>query len=354
MSTLFRIEMLPAREGDCLLVTYGPPARPHRVLVDLGRAATYKAFRERVATLSAEARDFELLIVTHIDRDHIEGTLRLLEDTDRPVRFRDVWFNGYHHLQDTELETFGAVQGERLTEGLRQSGWAWNRAFQGRAARIGEAGAPPSIGLPGDLTLHLLSPDRDQLSALEPTWKQECARAGIVAGAAGAPDGPTGFERLGSIDFDALADAPFHEDPSKPNGSSIAVLAELDGRRALLAADAHPGRLAESLRHFADPGSGRVRLDAFKLPHHGSQNNLSRELLDLVDCPRYLVSTNSAYFHHPDAETIARLIKYGGRPTIHFNYRSPETALWDDPDWRERHGYETVYPERDGYLALTL
>ena len=70
---MFRIEMLPAAHGDCLWIEYGSGARVHRILIDGGPAHAYPALRERILHLPADARRFELLVITHIDADHIEG-----------------------------------------------------------------------------------------------------------------------------------------------------------------------------------------------------------------------------------------------------------------------------------------
>ena len=355
MGALFEIEMFPAREGDCLVVTYGDAARPRRILIDLGRAATYDDFKQRFAVVPAEDRAFELLIVTHVDRDHIEGTLGLIDDSDQPFSFNDVWFNGYHHLKSGDYETFGAVQGERLTDGILHHCWPWNRAFDGGPIRVGDSGIPTCVDLADGMRVCLLSPDKTKLEALEPRWKNECEKAGIVLGHAAEPDEREGFERLGPIDIDALAASPFVDDTSEPNGSSIAVLAEFDGKRALLAGDSHVGRLHEELTKLVGVTGEPISLNVFKIPHHGSKHNLSRELLELVDCSQYLISTNGSYFDHPDAETIARIIKFGGdNPCLCFNYRSPETGLWDNRAWRDQYGYESVYPDQDGFLKIAL
>jgi hypothetical protein len=52
-----------------------------------------------------------------------------------------------------------------------------------------------------------------------------------------------------------------------PNGTSIAILAEYHNRRVLLAADAHPERLTESLKSLAAEEGRSFPLDAFKLAH---------------------------------------------------------------------------------------
>jgi beta-lactamase superfamily II metal-dependent hydrolase len=157
---VFEIEMLPAREGDCLWLRYGSAKMPRQILVDAGRSATYqKDLRPRLLALPPRQRTFELFVITHIDRDHIEGALDLLEDDSLPVRFKQIWFNGYDHLHSAEIETFGALQGERLTTALLKWKPAWNRCAKGRAIRV-RGTTLPKIKLDSGMTLTVLSPDR--------------------------------------------------------------------------------------------------------------------------------------------------------------------------------------------------
>jgi beta-lactamase superfamily II metal-dependent hydrolase len=83
------------------------------------------------------------------------------------------------------------------------------------------------------------------------------------------------------------------------------MIAEYEGKRVLLGADAHVDRLLASLKKLAK-GKKRVAIDAFKIPHHGSERNLSKELLEAVDCPLYLISTSGAYFKHPKAVPMGK------------------------------------------------
>lgn len=351
---MFEIEMLPAREGDCLWIRYGDDEKPRQILIDGGRAATGKELKRRLDALPPGRRDFELLIVTHVDRDHIEGTLDLLEDPAVARRFKDVWFNGFDHLNDVKLETFGAVQGERLTAALL-NGLPWNRKWRGKAVCL-EKSDLKSVKLPGGMTLTLFSPDRDKLKKLIPVWESECKKAGILPGQKSAPSERKGIESFGGVDIEQLALTSFDPDPGAPNGSSIAVLAEYGGKRALLAGDAHVDRLVESVKIFKSR-SRRLKLDAFKVAHHGSQHNLSRELVEMLDCRRYLISTNGSYFQHPTAAAVARIIKYGGgKSTLFFNYKTQFTQLWDADPWKRRYGYDVVFPDdsQNGWLTVSL
>lgn len=356
---MLAIAMLPAREGDCLILSWGSDAHPHRILFDGGRKATFADLKQHIDLLPATQREFELLVVTHIDRDHIEGVIELLIDPQCPVTFKDVWFNGYHHLADEDLEIFGAVMGESLTERLRtlcrSGGWTWNGAFGAKArkaAALPPSGAPVTLALQG-LDLTLLSPSRTRLERLLPVWEQECEKAGIVAGKVGEPPEPEDVESFGTIDIEELAAEPFEEDDAKANGSSIAVLAAYGGRRVLLSGDAFSSDLLHALEKL--PAAAR-KLDAFKVPHHGSRKNLSKELLEAIQCKNYLFSTNGSYFGHPDPVAVSRTIRWGGPGAeLWFNYSSAETLVWDVDDWKADFDYSTHYPEQvDGYQEIRL
>jgi beta-lactamase superfamily II metal-dependent hydrolase len=148
------------------------------------------------------------------------------------------------------------------------------------------------------------------------------------------------------------------KDTSVPNLSSIAVLAEFGGRAVLLTGDAHADVLASSIRTLQrrrGRDGERLRLDALKLSHHGSANATTVDLLDAVDCSRFLVPTDGSTFYHPDREAIARVIVHGGTgPALHFNHRTDLNEFWADAELQHRYGYETAFPEDAVGLRVVL
>lgn len=359
MSGVFSLELLPAKDGECLWIEYGDPANPHRVLIDAGRAGTHKDVLRRIEAAAAPVH-FELIVITHVDLDHIGGVLKLLAAKKPPLTAGDIWFNGRRHLGEGVPVPRGPLQGEELTSILERFRLPWNEAFRAaeaspsRAVALTADGERPTKTLPGGMSLTVLSPSREKLQRLVPLWDAEVRRQrerGVPrfdggASGTGAP--------AGRLRFESLVSAPFTPDESPFNGSSIALLAEFDGKRALLAADAHPDLLLEGIRSAAP--AGRLRIDAFKMPHHGSRYNISREIVEAVDCPRYLVSTDGSRFGHPDPEALARVIQYGGdRPELIFNYRSEKTLAWKKPAWMKKYGYRVRYldaPKDPGKVIL--
>lgn len=363
---MLELRLLPARQGDAIWIRWQDGPRVRQMMVDMGTPGTGKRLRDRLASPSNPGGAFELLVVTHIDADHIGGVLSCLVDDPPPdLAFGDVWFNGLDHLDPHALdphglESLGGAQGKRLMDWL--AGRPWNAAFGGR--RISSDAATAPIQLPGGVTLTVLGPPAERLAALEPQWRKELAAA-LARRDAEAPG--TGelesFGRARPVRPDlpdlaalrALARNARGADTSKPNGSSIALLLEYRGSRVLLGADAYAGDLLAALHRIG--GGERVRLDAFKLPHHGSRENVTPALVAAVDCPRFLFSTDGTQFFHPDAEAVACVLSHGlpDRPEIElwFNQRSEFTGWWDDPAWCARFKYRAVYGDAEG-LALRL
>ena len=343
---MIRLTVFPARDGDSLLLEYGDGEPEHRILIDGGRAGTYGDIKTLLAENVGEA-GLDLLVVTHIDQDHILGILRLFDDDGR-VPIHDVWFNGFGHLSDSPFESFGPKDGELLTTALLSQQVKWNVAFDTHPVEIGRAFSGLDKGL-----ITIVSPDRDQLEALIPTWTTECRKQGLIPGQDPEEPPPPGWESFGPIDVAVLAEEDFEADPSLANQTSIAFLFEYDGVRILFTGDADDQRLIDSIRPLADAEGGRLRLDALKVSHHGSRKNLSKGLLELIDCERYLISTSGARHKHPDPVAMARILKFGGADKeLIFNYED-RALRWDIASMREEFGYcVTKPPGIDGFQTI--
>ena len=344
----FDIEALPAEHGDSLWIEYGDARTTHRWLIDCGTQQTARHLQQRVDDLQPSEQFLELFVMSHIDSDHIGGALPFLNAVRKGLRFGDLWFNGWRHVSGR----LGARQGEMFSTAIQDLELPWNLWCEGRTIVVDKDKALPVYTLPGGMMLTLLSPTPEKLEKLAPVWSREMKRYGLQPGARvdyskflkGTPSTST--------DVDELAGERFVSDNGAPNGSSIAVLAEFNGASALLAADAHAPVLIESIKKILElRKTERLKLDVFKVSHHASQNNISSELIQLLDCPRYLVSTNGNHFCHPDRQAIARLIKHGRygdrQPTLYFNYRSRYNDVWASPELQEKYGYSTVYPPDD-------
>ncbi|MBB5695981.1 ComEC/Rec2 family competence protein [Muricoccus pecuniae] len=342
--SVFRLTMLPANEGDSLILSYGESDAEgalRHVLIDGGRKASWPHLEKALTAIKDRGEAIELMVLSHIDADHIDGLLAMAQATAVPLVPKAVWYNGYAQLAQVPLgagpQAYGFPAAESYSLALEEKGWDANVAFGGKPLAVEGQRQPIDIA---DLSVTLVSPDREKLRVLRSEWDQwRSTRPGVRA-LAKRPMPKT-------LDVDALS-APSKEDTSAPNGSSIAFVARYKGRSVLLGADAHPDTLLASLERLAGE-DGTFAVDLIKLPHHGSRANLTREVVEKLDCRRFAISTSGAVFGHPDPEAIARLLKFGkpGIKTLYFNYAGERTTPWGDATLKERWSYECVYPPSD-------
>lgn len=352
--------MLPAAHGDCLLVEYGKANELYLILIDGGVYRTYNdVLRAKLVAMPETERRIELVVITHVDADHIEGIIKLLADESLQIDIGDIWFNGYGHLTEDAPLNFGGVQGECASALIEKRKIPWNKMTEGRSVHVPDQGPLPVFTLPGGMQLTLLSPTREKMDAMADKWEVEVKKAGLVAGQ--SDDALEHWQTKGkrkllrfsdtpeTPDVEDLVQSAYEGDGAAANGSSIAFLAEFDGKSVLFGADAHAEVLVASLERLLDERKLSVlEVDAFKLPHHGSAANLSPRLVELVLPRQILVSTSGAIFEHPDAEAIARSIARKRRVELVFNYRSEETTIWESKKLQEKYFYDVRYPEQDG------
>jgi hypothetical protein len=348
---MLSVELLPANHGDGLWIEYGEPPAVRHVLIDGGPPYAKAVIEARLARAGGR---LELLVISHVDFDHVGGIVSLLARLPPATSIGDVWFNGWEHLPGAPGDVLGAVQGEMVSAAIRARELPWNRAFGGQAVAVAAGGPPPQITLSGGLRLTLLAPPVGALAALRPKWRREVEDAHMKPGDFEAALAklrererlPSDVLGADTPDIARLDQKGFAEDTSPANRSSIALLAEYGERSVLLAADSPPVTLLPGIDAVcAARGTRRLAVDAAKLAHHGSKGSTSAELLERLDCSRYLVSTNGKIFNHPSREAIARTIVHGGEhPRLLFNYRPANATCFDDPRLREKHGYEMVFP----------
>ncbi|MGO7446517.1 ComEC/Rec2 family competence protein [Rhizobium ruizarguesonis] len=344
---MFQLEMLPALEGDCLVLSWGEPTEPLRLLIDAGRDSTADAVQAYAAQHGGTKGMFELFIVTHIDRDHIEGAVKLLRDKCFRPLVKEVWFNDRGGLTypppASDFEEYGALDGERLENLISKYGIDTNVQFQPAPVAV-QGEQLRTVTLPGGLRLTVLSPDQQQLANLAKPWDDTVRDA---------PDGWEDYGEAEPIDIDFLASRPFKSDKAKPNGSSIAVVATYKESSVLLTGDAHVARLLTSLELYSKLHPQHERFALVKASHHGSRGNVSLDLVMAVKCDKWAISTNGDHFKHPDREAIARIIAGSPGPVdLFFNYGTDFTSYWRNPS-KQPYVFTSTYGT-GGYLSIDI
>jgi len=357
MSEFFNVEVLPAQRGDSLWIEYGNAQRCCRILIDGGITRTGRdVLAKRVANLGPRPH-FDLIMITHIDLDHILGVIAMLKELPEDAIVDRVWFNGWDQMPADLLVPQGVKEGIELSELIvARHAAAWNK----QAIALDADDKPTVQLLPLGMTVTVLSPSVEKLLALKAVWTLvvEEFGAGQQAEDEGTVEedlGMAGLVPMGPEELDvvALAESKFKEDDTVPNGSSIAVMLEFAGKRALMLADAHP-RLVLSGIQSLSPG-GRLRVDCVKLSHHGSRNNTHRELIQALQSPLWILSSNGASTKHPHLESVARILHdCPGRKKLVFNYKTKYNDQWEDEALVRDFDYEVEYGDGKSPVMVPL
>jgi hypothetical protein len=373
------VELFPAGHGDSILVRCRTEGGPFNILIDGGVRATYaEHLASRFAEMSAGGEQLDLVIVTHIDTDHIGGILELCKAngpsaSPAVIKVGEIWHNGYRHLglegrNATELEkqavlsqipSLGDSRGieenisvreaQTLASLITKNGYRWNQAFEGKAVLAGTR----AVLRPG-ATLTILSPRAEELGKLARLWKRGLATKGVhqavvcaefeaafelempqISDAESTEEAPISFS-----DSDEVPDpSTFREDTSAINGSSIAFLLEFAGKRLLFLADALPSVIVDELRKRPDAGQPD-EVDLVKVSHHGSRHNTSPQLLEVVTSRIYVISTDGTKHDHPHAEALLRIAgSTGPGSSLVFNYPTATANRMNQPSVMEKYGH---------------
>ena len=349
-----RFEFLPAFKGDSFLIHGGTDEEPVLIVVDGGPKGTYEQhLRKRlVAIRDGRGLDdgtplvIDLVIVSHVDDDHINGIIDLFEEIREDAiagraplfEVRELWHNSFD-----EIIRNGEVRGQTAQFGAASVAAAIDldeeedededqpqsddeararRSLQHDAALIlqsveqghklrelalsnelgitinGDSGGlmmtrvgEPTVHEIGGIRFTLVGPREEELAALEEKHDEWLRRRQQQ----GKPITP------GSL-LQSLSDE------SVANLSSIVLLAERDGKTALLTGDARSDFVVQGLEEIGllAPGGG-LEVGLLKMPHHGSDRNVDNSFLERVTAPRYLF-TGDGEHGNPERATFDMLI----------------------------------------------
>lgn len=371
---ILSFEVRRARKGDCLLLHYGTKAKPKLMLIDGGPSSVFTPqLRPRLDEVRAarglgatDALDVDVVMVSHIDDDHIHGILQLtkkLTDQHRDggpqyLTSKSLWHNSFDDLLKTtpkELieagfggasftasldetifdadiaarEVLASVpQGRTLRDDakfLHDSGHGWDVNDLAAGQLILADKKTKAKAIDGGLSVTVVGPMRPELEALQK--EHDKFVKAMKAGKAGPA---------------SLLAA--YVDKSVANLSSIVMLVEAGTKRILLTGDARGDRITEGLKLTGLLGTGvnaEMKVDVLKVPHHGSSNNMELKFFKQVIADHYVFSGNGEH-GNPERETVEMLLE--ARPndsfTMYFTYPIDEIDVARKADWAKEQTRE--------------
>lgn len=338
------IRPFPAFNGDFILVKLASGDTTHNIMIDGGTPRNYrKNLSPELDVLRDAGESVDLLVTTHIDDDHIGGIVKYFSDgrADKSI-VKKVWFNSGELLKKyfdsgsepnrtvrllrNDVTDMSVRQGVSLeAEIKRLSIWDHPVLLSGHKEDLAEM----------DITL--VSPNLEALALLNEKWQTEKSDVVSMSG-----------EQHDDFAFTIkeLASREFKQDKSIPNGSSIALSIKAGSKAILMLADAHPSVIVEGLKQIQDDQGNRIKYDFVKVSHHASKGNTSDELLQIIDCNRFMISTDGSKHGLPDKEAIARIIKHFPDCTLYFNYKNAvTTGIFTEKDKQDYPNFKCVYLE---------
>lgn len=363
---LLRIKMYPAGNGDAFIIN----SDGANLLIDAGYASTFSEhIKNDLEHLASAGESLDLLITTHVDADHISGVIRFLSSnghSNQPniIPINEIWHNSLRSISASELRKLtadeedalnaiclrghpqtedeldsaiseiSARQGSTLAKLIHEGGYKWNESDGTKCISLGNV-SHKTLSNGG---VRVITPRRERLEALVRWWKKEIHTLGCSGMDASGGVIDDAFELmcehlsnentadpilLSSATVKTLEEA-YLPDKSKTNGSSIATVIELNGKRLLMLADALAEDVVTELRELQKNGHSMI-FDVVKISHHGSIRNTSPEFLSLVDSPCFLFSSNGYKHNHPDFQVLSAIVDRESPfvRSLYFNYSTP-------------------------------
>lgn len=340
-----RIQFLKAFHGDSILISFNDSqGNTRNILIDGGPSNTYQYEDKRTRhklpgdlklaldNIFKLGQKIDLLILTHIDDDHINGLKKWFEDKNCSKDLvGKVWFNSGNLIaqyfktsennQNEILLNLKKSHDTSVTQAISFERYLIDRDILWESNLIKAKEILTEFGI----EFKILSPNLDKLSLLLKKYKKE-----KINYLTSKKDNDYKYSISELIKKDQKE--KFLEDNSETNGSSIAFILTYNSENFLFLADAHPSMIIESLNHFGYTEINPLKAKLVKVSHHGSKYNTNNELLKLINSENFIILTNGDIHNLPDKQCLARIITLNSDVNLLFNYPERAEIIFLDED----------------------
>ena len=281
----FQINVLPAAHGDCIHLRFysvdNESAEPdtyrwYNIVIDSGPGTFSGGFSKLMKSIAKKEERVDLLCFTHMDNDHMLGARNYLGTNTKITKIERIWLNvppkeiqKAKPLEPSDARTTDARRTFELYEYI-----LWHKIPCDTEIKEGETLCF------GDVMVQVLLPNEDLLKKYFEEWDTQIT------------------SRLCSA-------KGFDNNPA--NGGSIVFIVWAEGKKLLFTGDAFAKNLAHVATRWAGDG-----FDFVKLPHHGSNANISEDMLNAMKCKCFAISANGSS-GRPAQETVELLGDYGSK-----------------------------------------
>jgi len=347
-----RFEFFEAGQGDSILVSTDEGTN---ILIDGGAGGLYT---RKLRNLKKQLSQLDLVVLTHLDDDHILGLRDLLKfDVDNITKndryiplIKEVWYNAFRNTSNKNDIDFKPPRRSSTISIKNQLKFReYMSLVQGKIQYkdyISIDYLTKALEV-NDIKLILLSPNDDKLKELYLKYKKEFKKT-TASTFSKCKDFKSTIEDLSKKSFSDT------DDNSESNGSSIAFILIYQNKKFLFLADAHIPLIIESLKKVKEQyfkHEDRMEFEFIKLSHHGSRNNINHNFLDLVQSENYVILTNSNGHKHPDKETLSKILvrnkklNYPYKINFIFNYSTvaKDSRYGFTQKDKEKYSFELIH-----------
>ena len=321
-------KLLRANNGDAIhLRTKDGKGVFYNILIDGGTGETYSyknkkgkpedgELKQLIEHIKNQNEFIDLLILTHIDDDHIGGILKWFSKDETAINLiSEIWFNSgasiKKHLNNAEAEVTSIKFKEQATLTSIKQGVDFEKYIKDKRVWDGKIINREKILNWNNLSFQILSPSNEKLEILLKEWTKKAPES--LLDTSRTNEHKKTFKKL-------IEEDSFIEDTSHYNGSSIAFILKHLNLNYLFLGDSHPTDIIKELRRLGYSENNKLIVEFIKIAHHGSAKNNPIELFRLIDTNKYVISTNGNQHDHPDKLTLARIVTANPKAIFYFNY----------------------------------
>ncbi|MBC3798538.1 ComEC/Rec2 family competence protein [Acetobacterium tundrae] len=384
------VHFLQAEAGDCSVIEFD---NKECIIIDCGYKSTYyQVLKPLLLELKSKGCRVILLIITHIDQDHIEGAIELIKENgeaDNPniITIDNVWFNGFFNtlftneifnkrklqvIQDSQKKKMRLVKGQLQMQNYSSggnisaqqsmcfeeicslNGYKLNAQFEDRIIKRNSENrheVKNSKILLGDCVITVFSPNATLVNGLAHEFDKEMIKTfgrnyylredsdfakifELIMKLYNEPENYSSFISAPGVDITKWLGTSKLASMNPVNKASIVVEIEYKNYSFLYTGDSDSDNWKEFLRD---------EYDVIKISHHGTVKP-NKQLIENSKATHILISTNGIRYGHPENELLARLILKNNK-ILHFNYEVEQKKILKKV--QEKYDFNTTYCENN-------
>lgn len=312
-----KIKILQAGNGDSIAINYlGDDNCFHNIIIDGGNVKSYEnGLKKEVLSIIERDEVIDLLIITHIDLDHIKGVIKLLGDMKRGIIknvVKKLWFNTCKIIDDTDYNLDDYSTEVSLRDDLSLVKYLetvdfWDNNITSKQVHY-FSGAQ----------IRIITPDKNTLSEVRQKFENEIPKTSTY---------PISGDRINDYNItfeDLLKKNEYDKNLDRDDKNRVSISCEFiyKKKKILLLGDIPPKEIIQSFESL--PKGCKLKYDYVKLSHHGSIRSISKDFLKKIVCRNFIISTDCIR-KVPNKSTITQILTQGNRCeneifNFYFNY----------------------------------